>query len=71
MLPRIAALFCFALLALGQDEPNPHTLIPRKIMGNAAQRTGAQVGLDFQTIGEGGPYAEARNLVRQAYLREG
>jgi hypothetical protein len=39
-------------------------------VGNAAQRTGAQLGLALQMVGDGGPLAEARNLVRQAYVRE-
>lgn len=40
-------------------------------VGNAPQRAGAQLGLALQMVGEGGSLAEARNLVRQAYLREG
>lgn len=39
-------------------------------VGNAAQRTGVQLGLALQMVGEGGSYAEAKNLVDQAYLRE-
>jgi aminopeptidase YwaD len=40
-------------------------------LGNAAQRTGAQLGLALQLVAEGGPFAEAQNLVRQSYMREG
>jgi aminopeptidase YwaD len=39
-------------------------------IGNAAQRTGTQLGLALQLLGEGGSYEEARNLVVQSYLRE-
>ena len=39
-------------------------------VGNAAQRTGVQLSLALQMVGEGGPLGEARNLVRQAYIRE-
>ena len=39
-------------------------------MGQAAQRAGVQLGLALQMLGDGGSYAEAVNLVRQAYIRE-
>ncbi len=39
-------------------------------MGQAAQRAGVQLGLALQVVGDGGPYVEAVNLVRQAYVRE-
>lgn len=40
-------------------------------IGNAAQRTGVQLGLALQVVGDGGTFDEARNLVVQSYLREG
>ncbi len=39
--------------------------------GNAARRTGEQLGLALQTLGDNGSYADAENLVHQAYVREG
>ena len=38
--------------------------------GNAAARTGEQLRLALQIVGEKGPYAQAANLVEQAYVRE-
>jgi aminopeptidase YwaD len=38
--------------------------------GNAAARTGAQLGLALQMVGNGESMAEAANLVHQAYVRE-
>ena len=40
-------------------------------VGNAARRTGEQLGLAMQTLGDGGSYADAENYVHQSYVREG
>ncbi len=39
-------------------------------VGNAAERTGVQLGLALQMVGNGEPLSEAENLVRQGYVRE-
>ncbi len=38
--------------------------------GNAAERTGAQLGLALQMVGNGEAMADAANLVHQSYVRE-
>ena len=45
--------------------------VAETVSGYAAERTGAELRLALQIIGEGGSYREARNLVEQAYIREG
>ncbi len=45
--------------------------IAEMTVGNAAARAGVQLGLALQMVGEGGSYAEAQNLIHQAYVREG
>ena len=40
-------------------------------VGNAARRAGEQLGLALQTLGDGGTYGDAENLIHQAYVREG
>jgi hypothetical protein len=44
--------------------------IAETVMGYAAERTGTELKLALQMIGEGGPYREALVLVEQAYVRE-
>ena len=40
-------------------------------VGNAARRAGEQLSLALQTLGDGGTYSDAGNLIHQAYVREG
>jgi hypothetical protein len=44
--------------------------IAETVMGYAAERTGTELKLALQIVGEGGPYREAMVLVQQAIIRE-
>jgi len=70
-LKRAALIGVATLSSIANADDAGAMRIAELTMGNAAQRTGVQLGLALQMIGEGGGYAEARNLVHQAYVREG
>ena len=70
-LKRAALIGVATLSSIANADDDGAMRIAELTMGNAAQRTGAQLGLALQMIGEGGAYSEARNLIHQAYIREG
>lgn len=45
--------------------------VAETVTGYSAQRAATELRLALQMIGDGGSYREARNLVEQAYIREG
>ena len=69
-LKRVALIGVATLSTMANADNAGALRIAELTAGNAAQRTGAQLGLALQMVGEGGSLAEARNLVRQAYFRE-
>jgi len=70
-LKRVALIGVATLSTMANASGTGALRIAELTAGNAAQRAGVQLGLALQMVGEGGSLAEARNLVRQAYLREG
>jgi aminopeptidase YwaD len=69
-LKRVALIGIATLHTIANAAGQSALRIAEVTAGYAAQRTGVQFGLALQTIGEGGSYADAKNLVHQAYVRE-
>ncbi len=69
-LKRVALIGVATLSSMASASGSSALRIAELTAGNAARRAGAQLALALQLTGEGGSLAEARNLVRQAYVRE-
>jgi aminopeptidase YwaD len=69
-LKRVALIGVATLSSMASASGSSALRIAELTAGNAARRAGAQLALALQLVGEGGSLAEARNLVRQAYVRE-
>ena len=70
-LKRAAFIGLASLVVMANADAAGALRIAELTAGNAAARTGEQLRLALQMIGEKGSYKEAANLVRQAYAREG
>jgi aminopeptidase YwaD len=70
-LKRVALIGVATLSTMANASGAGAVRIAELTVGNAAQRAGVQLGLALQLAGDGGSLAEARNLIRQGYVREG
>jgi len=69
-LKRVVFIGVASLATMANADAAGAMRIAELVAGNAAARTGEQLRLALQIVGEKGSYRDAANLVEQAYVRE-
>ena len=69
-LKRVVFIGVASLATMANADANGALRIAELTAGNAAARTGEQLRLALQMVGDKSPYSQALNLVEQAYVRE-